>query len=246
MSHRVVTQPAFILHRRPYGNTSWVLELLCRDFGRVGALAKGVRGARSRTQSILQPLRPLLVSWVGKGDLKTLTGVEEWGSPLQPASPTVYASAFYLNELTLRLLPREDPLPELFDAYQGALGTLGQSAAVAAVAAALRRYEKRLLAATGYGLSLVATATGSPIDPGASYGYRLNHGPVPWNEAEPTDIAISGKSLLALDGDHLDDPGVAREARRLLRAAIAVQLEGRPLVSQRLVRRPAVAIDSSP
>ena len=112
---------AYVLHHRPYRDTSRIVELFSREHGRLTLFARGARGPKSRTASLLQPFVPLLVSWRGHGDAAQLTGAElvAGGSPGLP--PAVLMSGFYLNELLLRLTTRDDAHPELFDAYDEAL-----------------------------------------------------------------------------------------------------------------------------
>jgi DNA repair protein RecO (recombination protein O) len=180
---------------------------------------------------LLQPFQPLLLSGAGKGELLTLTVAEEAGRPLPPP-PARWLSGLYVNELLLRLLPRHDPHPGLFAAYQAVLEAL---TGPVAEEVALRIFEKRLLAELGYGLLLDAEAdSGAPIVAERVYRYVLERGPC---SLAPTagGILISGKSLLALRQENLADAGVLREAKRLTRAALGVYLQGRPLQTRKLL-----------
>ncbi len=229
---RVALQPAFVLHRRPYRNTSLLLEVFSRDHGRVGLVARGVRTPRSRLKGLLQPFMPLLLSWSGKGDLMNLAGAEEGGLPI-PIAPARTVSGLYLNELLLRLLPRHDPYPDLFEPYRRVLETLAQADKEEG---GLRIFEKCLLAALGYGLLLDSEAlSGAPIQPEGDYRYVLDRGPIDAARTQ-TGITISGRSLLALAKEALDDPMTLREIKRLTRAAIGVHLQGRPLRTRELLR----------
>ncbi len=228
---RIVLQPAFVLHRRPYRNTSLLLEALTPVEGRLGLVARGVRTARSRLKGVLQPFQPLLLSAAGKGELLNLTAAEEAGAPLPPA-PTRWLSGLYVNELMLRLLQRHDPHPGLFAAYAVVLAALADAEHEEP---ALRIFEKRLLAAIGYGLLLDAEAhSGRPIVPDGAYRYVLDRGPCDTVPAGP-GIPISGKSLLALRQETFPDAVALREAKRLTRAAIGVHLQGRPLQTRTLL-----------
>jgi DNA repair protein RecO (recombination protein O) len=228
---RIVLQPAFVLHRRPYRDTSLLLEAWTPEQGRLGLVARGVRTRRSRWQGLLQPFQPLLLSGSGKGDLLTLTTAEEAGRPLPPP-PARWLSGLYVNELLLRLLPRHDPHPGLFAAYQTVLEALAGSSTEEA---ALRIFEKRLLAELGYGLLLDTDAdSGAPIAAERVYRYVLEQGPCSLARTAG-GILISGKSLLALRQENLADPGVLREAKRLTRAALGVYLQGRPLQTRELL-----------
>ena len=220
---RVEQQPGFILHARPWRETSLLLEILSRDFGRVGLVARGVRSARSRTpRALLQPLTPLNLAWSGQGELATLTAVEATGAPLGLIGEAVLCG-LYLNELVTRLLPRGDPHPGIFSAYLAALQRLSKSTLHAWQ---LRRFERDLLAELGYGLVLEHAAdSGMPLEPGAHYAYRLDSGPVAWHTASD-GLKLRGSALLALAADREPDAEDLAALRRLLRALIAHHLEG--------------------
>lgn len=229
---RVLLQPAFILHRRPYLNTSLLLEAFGREHGRLALVARGAAGVRSRLKGLLQPFAPLLLSWAGGGDLATLTAAEEAGRPAAlPANRVL--SGLYVNELLVRLLPRHDAQPGLFDAYERLLAEL---ATASGEEPALRRFEKTLLDDLGYGLTLDREAGGgATIIAEERYRYQLDRGPVVADRAR-TGVPISGRSLLALRNGDLRDPGVLMEVKRLTRAALAEQLRGQVLKTRALYR----------
>jgi DNA repair protein RecO (recombination protein O) len=219
-------QPAWVLHHRPYRETSALLELLTEAHGRIGAVAKGARRPASRWRGVLQPFNPLLLSWSGAGELVTVTGAEAAGAP--PTIPGArLMSAYYANELLLRLLQRNDPQRAVFIAYASVLADLagddGESHA-------LRVFEKRLLDALGYGLALERDVEpGRPLDPAYAYRYRLDQGATRIEGvAEGVDI-FSGRMLLAVAREDFSDPAVCSEARALLRAALDRCLEGKEL-----------------
>lgn len=223
--------PAWVVHRRPYRDTSLLLELMTEQHGRIGAVARGARGQKSRWRGVLEPFQPVLVTWRGRGELATLTGAESGGRPLR-FKGTRLAAAFYLSELLLRLLRREDPEPEIFAAYGDALRAL--AAADSAEDIPLRHFEKRLLDALGYGLLLDTTADGqSAVLPQGTYRYELEQGPVP---AAPGGggLVISGEALLALDRAQYDDAGLRAEMQRLTSAALRLYIGDRPLQSRSL------------
>ena len=228
---RVLLQPAFILHRRPYGNTSLLLEALGREHGRLGLVARNAVSPRSRLKGLLQPFTPLLLSWSGAGDLATLTGAEEAGHPV-PLPPNRVLAGLYANELLVRLLPRLDPHPGLFAAYESLLAEL---AAVPGEEPPLRRFEKRLLEDLGYGLTLDREAGGAPIVAEEQYRYVLDRGPIMASRIE-IGVPITGRGLLALRDGILSDPTVLKEVKRLTRAALAEQLRGRVLKTRELYR----------
>lgn len=227
---RIILQPAFVLHYRAYRNTSLLLEILSQDYGRVSLIARGVRTLRSRLKGLLQPFRPLLLSWSGKGDLSNLTTAEEREmAVLLP--PVRLFSAFYINELLLHLLHRHDSHPALFEHYGKVLKALASEADEEPV---LRIFEKHLLAQLGYGLLLDNDIlSGAPIIPEGHYRYVLDRGPVSAAQSR-LGISISGKSLLALRHETFYDLKVLREVKQLTRAAIAVQLQGKPLKTREL------------
>lgn len=227
---------AYVLHHRPYRDTSRILEIFSREHGRLTLFARGARGPKSRSASLLQPFQRLLVSWRGHGDAATLTAVERGaarevaGSPGLPAATVM--SGFYLNELLLRLTTRDDPHPDLFDAYEA---TLGRLAAGEAPDAALRTFERRLLEELGYGVELrVEAETGRSIDPQGRYVYRAGQG-VARAVADAPGV-VAGRSLLLLAEDRLQGAPELEDARRVLRAALDYCLEGRELATRAVAR----------
>jgi DNA repair protein RecO (recombination protein O) len=230
---RVELEPAFILHHRPFRDTSVLLEVFSQEHGRVGLVARGARGPRSRLRGLLQPFRPLLLSWQLRGELGTLTGAEPGGAALPaPGGGDPLMALYYLNELLLRLTGRLDPHRELFGVYAGAVAAL---AGGEPVAPALRRFEKRLLDILGYGPDLERDAAGQSIDPAASYRYDPALGLA---GCRPDAAgALLGASLLALAADDLVAARALADARRLLRAALEVHLDGRPLKTRELLGR---------
>ena len=229
---RVTMEPAYVLHHRPYRETSSLLELLTEAHGRIGAVARGARQAASRWRGLLQPFRPLLLSWSGRGELVTLTAAEGASGMLGiPASRLM--SAYYANELLMRLLARSDPQRGVFLAYASVLAEL---AGAGPEAPALRLFEKRLLDALGYGLALTHDAlTGEPLQPERYYAYRLERGPQGVGIAEG-ELVLAGSSLLALATERLDGETALKDARRLLRAALDLYLGERPLKTREVGR----------
>lgn len=226
--------PAFVLHSRPYRDTSLLLEVFSAEQGRVGLVARGARAARSRQRGLLQPFQPLLLSWQSRGELGTLAAVEAAGAPLPLRGHGLYAG-FYLNELLVRLLHRHDPHPELYPVYGTALAGLAR---VTEPEPVLRRFELRLLEGLGYGLQLERDAQGAELTPESLYDYRPEEGAVPLGPAaEARGVRISGHSLLALRDECLDDPRVRRDARRLTRAALDPHLGPAPLKTREVLRQ---------
>src|SRR5882724_5557824 len=167
-------EPAFVLHTYPYRETSAIVEAFSIAYGRIAMVARGARRARSEQRGVLQAFQPLTLSWTGAGELKTLIRAE-WRGGLPLVSGSALLCGFYLNELLLKLLPREDAHPQLFRDYES---TLGRLAAGAEQAPVLRQFELRLLSELGYGLPLTHEAdTGAPVDPGTRYYYAFERGP---------------------------------------------------------------------
>jgi len=222
---RIEQQPGFVLHARPWRETSLLIELLSRDHGRVGLVARGVRNPRSRLpRSALQPLTPLLVGWSGSGELATLIGAEAAGAPF-PLAGEALLCALYLNELVARLVPRNDPHAEVFDTYLAALTRLADTDAPAWT---LRRFERDLLAQLGYAAVLDSEADGTALVPQRHYAYRLDAGPVPWHGASD-GLRLRGSALLAMAQDQQPDAEDLRALRRLMRALITQHLGGKGL-----------------
>jgi DNA repair protein RecO (recombination protein O) len=230
---RVQLEPAYVLHHRPYRDTSRIVDFLTRDHGRITLFARAVRGVKTRHGATLQPFAALLVSWSGSGDGGSLTAVEPApGAPLRAPPPARLMSGFYLNELCLRLLAREVPQPELFVSYAQALAGLVAGESEAAV---LRIFEKRLLEALGLGVDYAHQVSGARVEPDAYYHVPAGRG-VLAQVRGPGPDCYRGRHLLALAGEGLEDAQALAAARRLLREALAHALEGRELASRDVAR----------
>ncbi len=234
-------QPAFVLHQRPYRESSLLLEVFGIGAGRVGLIAKGARRPKSPLRAQLAPFRPLLLSWRGRGDLGLVVAAEPDG-PALVIPPAALASGLYLNELLVRLLHRHDPHPELFLVYRQTLAALASSDCH--LEQALRIFEKRLLDAVGYGLMLDRSAeSGAPVDPARRYRYITDRGPVEAGGRETgAGVRIQGSTLLALASEGPLEPAALKEAKQLMRTAINMHLEGRPLMSRTLHARQTASL----
>ena len=220
---RITLEPAFVLHHRAYRDTSRILDVFSARHGRLTLFARGARGPKSKLASLLMPFRPLLVSWSGRGDAAQLTAAEPDGEALALPARQVL-SGFYINELVINLTTRHDPQPQLFADY--AL-TVRRLATEPQAEPALRVFEKRLLAALGYGLEF-------PVAPGGWYQYRPAQG---LSEVrEDAAGAYSGRALRALQEEALDDAETLDAARRVLRQALDHCLEGRELRTRTVAR----------
>lgn len=228
---RIELQPAFVLHHRPYRDTSRILELFTRDYGRVSVFARGARGGVNKSASlipVLQPFNRVLVSWSGRGEAGQLTAAEfDGGFCVLP--PDRLVNGYYLNELLLKLFARHDSHPDVFALYADTMDLLKQSQDPVRP---LRIFEKRLLEALGYGLALESEANGRSIEAGVTYHYRLEHGALRAEGVAEGGLIFSGASLLALAREDLADAVVHADARRLLRAAMDRCLDGRELKSR--------------
>lgn len=232
MSQRILLQPAYVLHSRPYGDTSLLLEIFCLAHGRLGLVAKGAR-ARRGARCPLQPFAPLLLSWSGRGELPTLTDCDRHGEALGLRGDGLLCG-LYLNELIYRLSHRYDPHPELFHAYADSLARLAECAPLEPL---LREFEMRLLDALGYGLILDHDVdTGSPLVPSERYTYFPDHGPRRGELEGPSGVTVSGRTLDALRHLCWDDADTLREGKRLLRTVLHYHLGGKPLQSRALFR----------
>lgn len=230
---RIALQPAFVLHCRPYRETSLIIDLFTRDYGRVAVVARGVRSSKSRLKPILQPFVPLLVSWHGKGELMTLSAAEGQGAPFWLQGECLL-SAFYLNELLVRVLHKYDSYPKLYTIYHETLIELQRDKLEQKT---LRIFEKKLLEELGYGLQLqYHIPEGKPFNAELSYSFYPEQGfeLTPESKNNVQSRVFLGSSLLALASESLDCPEVLRDAKRLMRLAFAPLLGSQPLHSRKL------------
>jgi DNA repair protein RecO (recombination protein O) len=229
MKRRAELEPGFVLHAYPYKETSLIVEAFTRRFGRISLLARGARRPRSAMRGVLLAFHPLRFTWSASAELGTLTAAE-WGGGQKSLAGIGLMCGFYLNELLLRLLPRDDAHEALFDAYSDALARLSESrAATAAQSAVLRGFERRMLAELGYAPVLDReAASGAAIEPDKRYVYEAERGPVETRRSNG-DSVVSGRTLLDMAADDYEDARTREEARRLMRALIAERLDGRSL-----------------
>ena len=230
-------EPAFVLHTYAYRETSLIAETFTQASGRVAMVARGAKRPRSELRGVLQAFQPLELSWAGSGELKTLLKAEWRGGMPLPGGAALLCG-FYLNELLLKLLPKEDPHPLLFSDYADALRALAGDASAAMQAATLRRFELRLLAALGYALPLTRDVdSGAPIDAGARYHYAFDRGPrLVASEPRAAWPVVRGATLIALATEHYPDADVAGEAKRLMRRVLDHYLDERRIFSRRVVQ----------
>ena len=227
---RILLEQAFLLHRRSYRESSFLLEFLTYGHGRVAILGKGVRRRKGAAAAVLFPFAPLRISWAGRGELPVLTDVEATGGS-SLTEPEELACGLYLNELVMRLLALLDPHPEIFELYRE---TIGRLASGDRREAALRTFEVLLLSALGYGLPLDCdVSTGDGVEPDRLYRYVIEYGPVA-TLAHPD--AIRGSALIALRTGVFSSMADLKDAKRLMRGVIAHHLGGRGLKSRELFK----------
>jgi DNA repair protein RecO (recombination protein O) len=232
MKRRAEHEPGYVLHTYPYKETSLIVEAFTRGFGRVALLARGARRPRSAMRGVLLSFHPLRLGWSASAELGNLIAAE-WSGAVQPLGGRALMCGFYLNELVLRLLPRDDPHEALFDIYGESLGALSRTANHAS---ALRGFEKRLLAELGYAPLLEReAASGAPIDPSRRYSYEPDRGPMPLKNSS-SDLSVSGQTLLDVAADEYSRPETRDEARMLLRALIGQRLHGQVLHTRVVLR----------
>ncbi|MGZ5040902.1 MAG: DNA repair protein RecO [Usitatibacter sp.] len=250
----------YVLHSYPYRETSLILQVWTEKHGRLGLVAKGARRPKSASRAVLVPFQPLSMSWFGRGELRTLKAAEP-ASPATPLAGASLLSAFYLNELLLKLTTRDDPHEGLFAAYDDAIASLrsiSRQVVTPAQAGAqsigprsspgrhdqvepiLRRFELRLLQELGYALELTREAgTHAPIVAEKEYHYVVERGPVAAPEGRETPanaVRLRGLTLIDLEHGRLDDAVTVAQAKILMRLLINHSLNGQELATRAMVR----------
>lgn len=224
-------QRCFVLHRRPYSESSLILDVFSEEYGRVTLVSKGARSKRSNLKGALQPFTPLLLKWSGNGSMKTLRQAEAISLGLPLTGVNLY-SAMYVNELIARVLASEIPFPELFHDYLQALTELAHNTNPEP---ALRRFELALLSAMGYGVDFLHCAgTGEPIDPTMTYRYREQKGFIA--SVRRDNLTFLGEELIAISERRFLSKTQLQAAKRFTRIALKPYLGGKPLKSRELFR----------
>ncbi len=225
--------PCFILHQRPYKESSTILDVFSLEHGRVSLVAKGAKRAGNNLSGLLQPARKLNISWTIRTDLGTLTGAEFIGTPYKLHGKWLL-SCFYINELLLRMLHKHESHPDLFQIYDNAVSQLDSCASEDRV---LRMFEKHLLKSLGYGLVLDhEIETGVPVNAEKEYYYQAEYGPVINKPDTANYIQVSGKTLFALSSEQNWDATISNESKQLMRMMLHDHIGDKPLGSRTLYK----------
>jgi DNA repair protein RecO (recombination protein O) len=228
---RIAAQPGFVLHSYPYKETSLIIDVLSRDYGRVALIAKGAKRPHSRLRGVLQTFQPLSVGWSGKSEVRTLTAAE-WVGGLPPLEKSGLLCGFYLNELLVKLLARDDAHPALFDHYVSALNQLAHHEPAPIV---LRKFELALLKETGVAGNFgICAATRQPVEPDLLYVVEPERGPRP-ARASDNSPQVSGRTLLAMEREDYSDPSAQSQSKMLMRYLLAHHLNGAPLNTRQIL-----------
>lgn len=234
MSSRVTLEPAFVLHKRNYSDTSAILELFTLNHGRIALMARGVRSQRSKSKSLITPFAHLLVSWSGKSELPTLSKIEPNGAACFLAN-NYLPHGMYLNELLIRLLQKNDPQPQIYQSYQQTLVNLTHTDANDQLM--LRMFEKQLLTDIGYGIQFNYATDGELVESNAHYTFKFGNGFTKSIDSPDHPNIFSGSSLLALHHNQLTNATEYRDAKRLMRQILDTVLGNRPIKSRELFFR---------
>lgn len=219
---------AYLIHSRPFGETGLIVELITETHGRIAAVANGVKRKKSLTKSVYQPFRPILISWRGDGDLKTIVRVESPTLAI-PLSRHYLFSGLYLNELLFRLLVKEVPQPLIYSAYHATLIALSKQQDIES---SLRLFELSLIQELGHGFPLDFDNTGSPIQPDWQYRYHPEVGLM-----AKVGAKYDGLHLLAIAKHDFCDKITRKQAKALTREMLAPLLGSKPLYSRQLFMR---------
>lgn len=240
--HKHDNQAVYVLHTYPFKETSLVVELFSQQHGRLAAVAKGARRPHSAMRGMLQSFQLLAGAWSGKNELKTLHSLD-WSAGLTLLKGEALMCGFYMNELLLRLLPREDAHENLFDYYDATLKTLateqnlmaGQSALAAKnLAITLRRFELKLLQEMGYAVPLQHDENDGAIETDRVYRYEAEYGACDLN-ATKNGITLNGSTLLNMANDDYSELQTQNQSKQLMRYLLAHYLGDKPLHTRQLL-----------
>ena len=233
-THRQDNQAVYVLHTYPFKETSLVVELFARDFGRVATTAKGARRPRSAMRGLLQAFQPMSATWSGKQELKTLHGLD-WNGSLLLLQGEALMCGFYLNELLLRVLPREDPHETLFEYYADTLKTLASGQDLGTT---LRRFELKFLQELGYAIPLELDVEAEPISESQNYRDEAEHGAFQLHDSPgryDNGVQLSGKTLIDMVNDDYSHMQTKQQSKQLMRYLLAHYLGDKPLHTRQLL-----------
>ena len=229
--HRIVNQPGFVLHSYPYKETSLIIDLFSRDHGRVALVAKGAKRPHSKLRGVLQTFQPLQLAWVGKSEVRTLVSAE-WVGGMLPLEGAALLCGFYLNELLVKLLARDDPHASMFDHYMSALNQLAHDEPPAIV---LRKFELLLLKETGVAGNLALCAqTGRQVDAEKTYVVDPERG-ARAALASDTSPSVTGKTLIDMEAGDYSDSNTQLQSKFLMRHLLSHHLGGMPLNTRQIL-----------
>ncbi len=224
-------QPAYILHTRPYRDTSMLVDFLTPEFGRITAVARGVRSRKTPKRNLLNPFTRLLISFQGNTDLKLLTHFEAEGAHFTLSAKHLF-SGFYLNELLVRLLPELDTHPEVYDLYERALQELNAGQDLEPI---LRHFELRLLNELGYGIDFVMDVqSGEMISNRLGYCLDPTRGFYAADSEVPVGSQLCGEHINIISHGDFSQPEVKHTAKRITRILLKPLLGSKPLMSREL------------
>ena len=239
--HRQDNQAVIVLHTYPFKETSLVVELFSKQFGRIAAVAKGARRPRSAMRGMLQSFQLLSGAWSGKNELKNLHSLD-WSAGLTLLRGEALMCGFYMNELLLRLLPREDAHEALFEYYTNTINVLSNIQALdngAELASTLRRFELKLLQEMGYAVPLQQDENGAAIEADKNYRYEAEYGACALNGSkigtQKNGVQLSGKTMLDMARDDYNDVQTQSQSKQLMRYLLAHYLGDKPLHTRQLL-----------
>ncbi|KVM45134.1 DNA repair protein RecO [Burkholderia ubonensis] len=229
---RVAEQPAFVLHSYPYRETSLIIDVLTRDHGRLALVAKGAKRPHSALRGVLQTFQPLLLSWSGKSEMRTLTGAE-WVGGMLPLAGDALLCGFYANELLVKFCAREDPQPPLFNHYVVTLTRLAHGEPAVQV---LRSFERVLLRETGYAMALNRTVARRAVEADRLYVFDPERGVRGADDDVPSHWpVVSGQTLLDMEQDDYHRAQTVAQSKTLMRFLLNTYLGGTPLATRQIL-----------
>jgi DNA repair protein RecO (recombination protein O) len=230
MASPQITATAFVLHCRPYQDSSLLVDLLTAELGLVRVVAKGARNKSKKNALRCDPYTKLQVSLSGRSTLKTLCGCEVLASTYRLQGERLFA-AIYVNELILRVLHEGDPLPEIIPLYDEIIAKLAGSDSLEMI---LRPFELQLLELLGYGIDFSADIDGNEILVDQMYVYIPEYGFQQLTGLKQATHAFSGQQISSIEQGGLSDQRSRRDAKMLMRLALSPLVGDKPFMSREL------------